>query len=267
MKGGVISAIITFLQTQHHKDVVLSIVGDEEIGGQNGTNYLVNEHNLWGEYAFIYEPTNLNVSLGQKSGMFVRLSYRGYQGHGAYPHRGPNALLVFYEYWKALEKEFNLKKIRTDDDAFDSVTITPSYLKVGNRKNKNVVPGRLEGYLDVRFPPTIDVETIQSKLDSLARRFGIHLHFHYVGKGWRLKVGGDLYNAVVNTYLQIFKAHPTFIKKMGTNDGRYYAEKGSQIVNLGPGDNKLSHSDKEWVDIKDVVKVADFYSALIDSLP
>lgn len=266
MKGGVVAAIITFLKNLKYDDIVLNLVGDEEIGGKNGTNVLVNDYGLWGKYAFIYEPTNLAVSLGQKSGLFVKYSYQGYQGHGAYPHRGPNALFIFYQFWNKIAEEFELEKIQSDDDAFDNITITPSYLKVGNSKNKNVVPGKLEGYFDIRFPPTVPVDEITTKLRELGDEFGFRFQFNYIGKGWRLKVGSPLYNVIIKTYQKVFNKKPQFIKKMGTNDGRYYAEKGSQIINIGPGDNKLSHSAKEHVDVNDVLSVAQFYSELIKQL-
>ena len=103
MKSGVAAQCAAFITCLRRgiPGVVLSVVGDEELGGLNGTGFLV-EEGYSAPYVILGEPTSLRLSLGQKGGLQVRVRSRGRLAHGAYPHRGENAILNMVRFFDKL---------------------------------------------------------------------------------------------------------------------------------------------------------------------
>ena len=75
-------------------EVVLSIVPDEEVSGQFGTKWLVENGVIHGDACLIAEPTgSLNCEIGQKGCCWLKLTASGEPAHGSLaPFAGENAI-------------------------------------------------------------------------------------------------------------------------------------------------------------------------------
>jgi succinyl-diaminopimelate desuccinylase len=266
MKAGIASMVAAFIRCHNAQipGVTLCLVGDEEIGGKHGTKVLV-EKKITGKYIILGEPTRLQISLGQKGGVRCVLHAEGRAAHGAYPQRGDNAILKL---WNVIDKILEKFPLPPTDVApeklFSMVTVSVNIIKGGS--SENVVPHNAEAVLDIRIPPQENTERVLQILKAVATDGGVDITSEVLGLGWVLQKDNHLTKIAFEVTKKIIKKDPTFIYKMGTNDGKYYANNTNNIINIGPGDNKLSHSPHEKVLVTEILKAKDIYFDLAKNL-
>ncbi len=259
MKSGVAAQCAAFLRClqQEIPGILLCVVGDEEVGGANGTGLLV-EEGYYAPYAVLGEPTNLRLSLGQKGGMRVTATTRGRLAHGAYPHRGENAILKMTGFIERLLQSYPLPPPGTSDsDVFTRTTASVGQIEGGEAPN--VVPDRCRATIDIRIPPHTSIDEIQSNLQQIGEETGAEVSYDFLGYGWQLDKASRIYEVSKTAVEEVTGRPPEFVQKMGTNDGKYYAYKGAQITNIGPGHNKLSHTAHERVPLQQLTQARDIY--------
>jgi succinyl-diaminopimelate desuccinylase len=265
MKSGVAAIVGMFIEAskQNIEGVMINLVPDEELGGENGTRYLISKGYV-APNVVLCEPTNLNISLGQKGAVFTDIIARGLSGHGAYPNRGINAIMKIVDFANRLKNIYpDPKKDATNDEVFNMVTASLHIIKGGSARN--VIPDLCSGELDVRVPPHIKIDDVIKNLKEIADEAGIEINSQNMGSGWELNKETRLFDcsvkAIEDTGLQA-----NYVKKMGSNDGKYYAEVGSNIINIGPGDNKLSHTEFEKVSKDELVQAKNIYLLISKTL-
>ena len=100
MKGGVAASMLLmkeFSKKEKKPDMALMIVGDEEIGGMDGTNYLV-ENGYGGEFCIAAEPSHpknveaLTICAKEKGVLWIKIKTKGKACHGSRPWLGENAI-------------------------------------------------------------------------------------------------------------------------------------------------------------------------------
>ena len=101
MKGGIagiLGAFSAFSKIAEYVNgsVALVLVPDEETGGQNGTEWLLETGKLSGSACIICEPASLEYSsIGEKGACWLRLIVHGKPAHGSWPMIGKNAIEQF----------------------------------------------------------------------------------------------------------------------------------------------------------------------------
>lgn len=267
MKSGVAAMVAAFIECSQTKvpGVLLCLVGDEETGGKNGTGHLVSEGYI-APYVILGEPSDLKISLGQKSGMGVTVHSSGISAHGAYPHRGSNAIQTMNQFLNLIFEHFPVPSAETsNDEIFQTITASVNTITAGT--SPNVIPSTCVATIDVRMPPKVDPIAVQNKFKQLAAKVaGVTVDIEFFGYGWELDTTNTFYKTVKQVMEKEFGKPVPFVRKMGTNDGKYYASKGSLLINVGPGDNKLSHTVKEKVSIKELEQYRNIYKNIATSL-
>lgn len=268
MKGGCVALIEAFVACYKQKipGVVLCLVGDEELGGENGTKLLL-ENNITAENIILGEPSNLQITLGQKANIFMEITSKGKSAHGAYPHRGENAIknmnYIMTELLKLVESQEEISK---PEALFKAMTINFGQINGGSAKN--VIPDSCMLGLDIRLNPDTKHAEIINTVTEIAKKFNGVISFTHTAYGWQLKQDSDLLKAGVKA-LKDIKGSAKTIYKMGTNDGGLYAHfsnNGCNIINIGPGDSTLSHTTKEIVSLQDIHSAAEIYLKIIKQL-
>lgn len=265
MKSGVAAIVGMFIQANKLgiEGVMINLVPDEELGGKNGTQSLIDKKYI-APNVVLCEPTNLNISLGQKGAVFTDVYAEGVSGHGAYPNRGVNAISKLIDFAKRLKDLYPAPtKDSSNDDVFDMVTASIHTIKGGSARN--VIPDSASAELDVRIPPRIKTEEVIKKLSKIAKESDVRIAFEDMGKGWELNKKTGLFN-ISNKAMKSLGLDTNYVKKMGSNDGKYYAEVGSNIINIGPGDNKLSHTESEKVSKDELVQAKNIYLLISKTL-
>ena len=171
MKSGVaafVAAAIDFVQqTPPDGAVILTITGDEEGPGRDGTLALLDYMQAQGETmtaCLVGEPTcpdhlGQMMKIGRRGSMNVHLTVRGVQGHAAYPHRAKNPLPVLVHLLDRLARH----ELDRGTGHFDPSTLAITTVDTGNPAS-NVIPAEARATLNIRFN---DLHTSQSLSDWL----------------------------------------------------------------------------------------------------
>ncbi len=252
MKSGIVAMVFAFLRlAQEGKklDCALVITSDEEVGGQNGVGYLVNELGLLPEFVLVADgprQDHLTITIKEKGVAWIELVSEGKSAHAARPWLGDNALN------KLLLAIENIRTLvgKKDTDEWLS-TATLSKIETTNHSN-NRIPSDGRAVIDIRY-----TEELAHNPQELLEKIKFNLP---VGVSAQLLVGAAILNTDSNhTYVKILQ---DVMKKIGgetipfgfghaASDGRYFSDKKIPTVLVGPfGANW--HAPNEWVDIQTV---------------
>ena len=136
--------------------ISLLITGDEEGLAEHGTKAMVAALAAEGEiidHCLVGEPTSSAVlgdmiKIGRRGSVGAIITVEGVQGHVAYPQRAANPIPVLVRLLSRLQDRV------LDDgyEAFQPSNLEITSIDVGNAAS-NVIPGRAEARLNIRFNP------------------------------------------------------------------------------------------------------------------
>ncbi len=249
MKGGLsvlVYNIKNLNKIQKNKKILLMITSDEEIGGENGTGFLIKEVGFRGKFFITAEgEKDYLFKIKQKGVLMLQTIAKTKGDHSAYTWNSENAVLKIFDFYNNAKRLFPEKK---DKNHWYS-TINLGLIKGG--KATNSIANYCEANFDIRFcEPWKNPEQIFNKLKKIADQLKIEIKIIY-------KTNMSL-NNTKNHYLNLLhqitkkklnKKESLFFNNHGTNDARFAAAVGIPAISFGPIGNNY-HSDNEWVDIK-----------------
>jgi succinyl-diaminopimelate desuccinylase len=223
---------------EQRPDVGFMFVTDEEIGGIDGTNYLLQQG--WGcEFFLAAEPTDLAICFEQKAAMWLEVTLRGVPAHGSRPWAGVNTISLLRDCLVALEERFP-----TPTEESWVTTVVPTVVHGGEAGNR--LPETLKMSLDIRRIPTQSAEEVFALLNECFPAGAISTALN----GPPLMT--DPEDAFVQSLAEQAAAvtgKPThFYREHFASDARFYSEAKIPSVCFGPVGAGL-HSDEEWVEI------------------
>jgi len=233
MKSGVaafVAAAIDFVQqTPPDGAVILTITGDEEGPGRDGTLALLDYMQAQGETmtaCLVGEPTcpdhlGQMMKIGRRGSMNVHLTVRGVQGHAAYPHRAKNPLPALVHLLDRLAHH----ELDRGTSHFDPSTLAITTVDTGNPAS-NVIPAEARATLNIRFN---DLHTSQSLSDwlqaeatALQRATGIDIDLRISVSGESfLTPPGPLSALVAQAVQDETGITPEMSTSGGTSDARF----------------------------------------------
>ena len=233
MKSGVaafVAAAIDFVQqTPPDGAVILTITGDEEGLGRDGTLALLDYMQAQGETmtaCLVGEPTcpdhlGQMMKIGRRGSMNVHLTVRGVQGHAAYPHRAKNPLPALVHLLDRLAHH----ELDRGTSHFDPSTLAITTVDTGNPAS-NVIPAEARATLNIRFN---DLHTSQSLSDwlqaeatALQRATGIDIDLRISVSGESfLTPPGPLSALVAQAVQDETGITPEMSTSGGTSDARF----------------------------------------------
>lgn len=256
MKGGV--AVLMCLMKQFAKqkpDLALMIVADEEIGGMDGTGYLIKK-GYKTEFALAAEPSHskdLDITIAEKGVLWLKIIAHGKAGHGSRPWQGENALEKLLNFYQKVKK---IIPLTTPKNRWKP-TVNLGQIKGGNSPNR--IPDYAEMVIDIRYPNKKDYQRILAAIKKI--------------KGFEIAVlesappldnnNFKLIKQLQQSARKIIGQPVKLVKGHGASDLRYTSERGIPSVIFGPyGENY--HGDDEYVSIKSLKRhyliMADFIS-------
>lgn len=240
--AAMITLMKDFASENKNLSVGLMLTTDEEVGGFNGINYLLNKKNYSCKLAFIPDGGNdFEIISSEKGLIHFKLTAKGIEAHGARPFEGENAIDKIMEVYKDIKKKFpNPKNMEDWKSSLNLGTIK------GGRAT-NIVAGEAEIYLDIRFTEEKKKEDILKEIKEIIKERA------------RMEViisGNPFYTSPNNSYIikykkalkEVLKREPIFKKCPTGSDARFFSEKGipAIITNCKGGG---THGKDEWVDI------------------
>ncbi|MGG2143731.1 succinyl-diaminopimelate desuccinylase [Symbiopectobacterium sp. RP] len=274
MKGSIAAMVVAaerFVQANPHHQGRLAflITSDEEASAVNGTMKVVEAlmaRNERMDYCLVGEPSSTTklgdvVKNGRRGSITANLTVHGVQGHVAYPHLADNPV------HRAMEALNELVGTEWDQGNafFPPTSMQIANINAGTGSN-NVIPGELFVQFNFRFSTELTDEVIKARVSALLDRHQLNytLNWNLSGQPFLTPLG-DLVDAVVTAVEHYSEITPELLTNGGTSDGRFIAQMGAQVVELGPV-NATIHKVDECVSAADLQLLSRIYQRIMEQL-
>lgn len=274
MKGSLacmIVAVERFLaeHPNHQGSIGFLITSDEEGPFINGTTRVVDTlmaRNEPIDLCIVGEPSSTEhigdvIKNGRRGSITGDLTVHGVQGHVAYPHLAKNPVhQAFRALTELAEKEWDQGNAYFPPTSFQIPNI-----QAGTGAS-NVIPGDLHVQFNFRFSTELTDVDIKSQVHAILDRHGLAYDLTWTLSGHPfLTDRGPLLNAMVAATDKVAGRTPELLTTGGTSDGRFIAQMGGQVVELGPV-NATIHKVNECVKIADLEVLTDIYQQTLENL-
>ncbi|MGO2508815.1 MAG: succinyl-diaminopimelate desuccinylase [Vibrio hibernica] len=273
MKGSLacmIVAVERFLadHQDHNGSIAFLITSDEEGPFINGTVRVVDTlmaRNEIIDMCIVGEPSSTSqvgdvIKNGRRGSMTGDLIVKGIQGHVAYPHLANNPI---HQAMPALS-ELVATVWDNGNDYFPPTSFQIPNISAGTGAS-NVIPGEFHVQFNLRFSTELTDTEIKRRIHSVLDAHGLDYDLHWTLNGLPfLTDQGPLIDAVVEAVQAVNRQPAQLLTTGGTSDGRFIAQMGSQVVELGPV-NATIHKVNECVKIADLEKLTDMYQKTLEN--
>ncbi|PZO64618.1 MAG: succinyl-diaminopimelate desuccinylase [Paracoccus denitrificans] len=233
MKSGVaafVAAAIDFVtQTPPDGAVILTITGDEEAAGKDGTTAILDWMDAQGEnmdVCIVAEPSNPSfmgemIKIGRRGSITTKITATGVQGHAAYPHRANNPVHALL----ALLRDWTAQPFDEATEHFDGSGLQVTSFDVGNPAS-NVIPEKAQAVVNIRFNDRHTGESVMARLQDDADRVqaetGVRfaLDFDVSGESF-LTEPGPFVDLVRDVVTDATGHTPALSTTGGTSDARF----------------------------------------------
>lgn len=274
MKGSLAAMIVATERfvTKHpdHKgSISFLITSDEEGPFINGTTRVIDTLEERGEkidMCLVGEPSSRDVlgdvvKNGRRGSLSGFLTIKGVQGHVAYPHLAQNPIHL------ATPALTELSQTVWDmgNDFFPATSFQISNINGGTGAG-NVIPGELEVQFNFRFSTEVTHQQLQQKVNSILQKHNLNYELNWIVNGLPfLTDHGPLVDATVAAIKSVTGLTTNLETTGGTSDGRFIAQTGAKVIELGPR-NATIHKVDECVSTDDLIALADIYEQILEHL-
>ena len=274
MKGGLASMVTAtekfIKENPNHKGrIAFLITSDEEGVAVNGTvkvmDYLkANEQKI--DYCLLGEPSSTSstgdvIKNGRRGSLNGVLKINGKQGHVAYPHLAKNPIHLVSP---ALDDLCN-QEWDNGNDYFPATSFQISNMHSGDGVT-NVIPGDAQVKFNFRYSTETNKENLQKKVHEILDLHNLDYSIEWSHSGYPfLTPKGALVNACVEAIKKTKGIDTELSTSGGTSDGRFIAQEGTQVVELGPV-NATIHQINESVLVQDLDDLSEIYCQVLRNI-
>ncbi len=273
MKSGVAAfvaaAIDMVTDTPPDGAIIIAITGDEEGDAVDGTVALLEHMDKTGEQmtaCLVGEPTCPNemgemMKIGRRGSLTAWLTFRGVQGHSAYPHRAKNPLPAMAR----LMDQMASHTLDEGTDHFDASTLAVVTMDTGNPAT-NVIPAACTSTVNIRFNDTHTgeglIDWMQGMADMVAADTGIEIDM-------KVKVSGESFVTPPGALSALIAASvtaelgvtPALSTTGGTSDARFVKDH-CPVVEFGLV-GKTMHQVDECVPVAQIHQLKSIYTRIL----
>ena len=237
---------------------------------------LIEEEGLRPDYVVLGEATNLQLSLGQRGRMEMKVTARGRAAHGSAPQRGINAI------YGAARLALGVERLAGDlptDPVLGQATMAVTFIE-NTGGSRNVIPDSCTFYIDRRLAPGETRAGALSAIEGLIRQEGVdaqvelteHVSRSWTGydchmpeyyPAWLIDREHPLVRGAVRAVEQALGYTPRLNTWAFSTDGVYtQGTAGIPTIGFGPGDERFAHTVDDQIRLEDVFKAAATYAQL-----
>jgi succinyl-diaminopimelate desuccinylase len=245
--------------------IVLLITGDEEGEAVHGTRALLDWMEARGErldHCLVGEPTSRAafgdmVKIGRRGSLNAVIRAHGRQGHTAYPDKALNPLPAL----SALCLELAAHELDRGTIHFQPSTLALTSIDTGNAAS-NVVPGRAEARLNIRFSDAHSAATLTQWLEEMAWRaaeesgVAFEVETHASGESF-LTPPGRLSDLLSEAIRAETGAAPELSTSGGTSDARFVKDH-CPVAEFGLTGLTMHQTD-EWASVEEIRRLKAVY--------
>jgi succinyl-diaminopimelate desuccinylase len=232
---------------------------DEEIGGNKGIGYLLNDIGLRPKVCFLPDGgDNFQIEAEEKGVFLFHVKTSGKSAHGSRPWLGENALDKMLAIYADLRKEFPFVH------SPEQWTQTLNFGRIVSGDAANKVPDACEASFDLRFIEGQSAEEIKNRVQKI---IGGRAEFEpqVVGDNFYLDMGlwcSRLFQEAAERHL----SHPMPIyRSEGASDARFFTQYKIPVIISKPicaG----HHSDNEWIDLESIATYTDILFDFVEQV-
>ncbi|WP_157999753.1 M20 family metallopeptidase [Paenibacillus elgii] len=254
MLGAVASMMVLMAElakTAPACNVVLTLVPDEESGGEAGTGHLV-KRGFVGDIAICGEPTNLNIAIQAKGILQLIVKVPGVAAHGSRPWLGRNAIFQALESYRTIA---SLNVFEESTPFFDRPSLNLAKISAG--KVFNQVPDSCVMGIDIRYLPGQNPDELLNRIRTSLPDAEIYVHLQ----------GSPVDTPPDNVWVRKLRryAKTDFFGQDGSADTRFYAEQGVPAVEFGPS-GANHHGPDEYVEIRSLFEYKEILKKFISNI-
>lgn len=262
--------------------LIITAVGDEELGGINGIEYLLSKGFVKGDVCLLGDGP-AGHPFGFTGGtMYVILTVHGKQGHGlAAPdlpdpyrneHSGINTIermVKVMNFLLDLNREFSEKE--TKYRIPEGSTTRISHINLGQIHGGNkitTVPDKCLLQFSVNTIPEQDIESIKMRLlvfiEELKQEdpyFDIDVKIPISMEPFIIDGKSDFAQTVQKSMKSVYNEEKEFKLFMPSTDAHWFQERGIETIIIGTGRNENNcHAANEFVYIEDLINATKLYA-------
>ena len=272
MKGALAAMIYGCAVPAVEGTVVLTFVVHEETNEGVATRKIIEDKGLSIDACILGEPTDLQLSVGQRGRCVFKITTKGATSHASMPELGVNALYLMTPIIDRIKNE-NQNLPTHPFLGQGSVAVTTLRCLPGAGP---IVPDHCEIEVDRRLVPQETLEGVLEEMRGLAPGAQVELlvdelkcYTGYTTKadqyfpGWIIDEDHWAVQESLEALTDGMSKKPDIIGWRFSTDGIATAgQLGIPTVGFGPGDPALAHQPNEYIRLDDVVAAAKGYCAL-----
>ena len=273
MKSGVAAFVATAVdfvtQTPPDGAVILTITGDEEGAGIDGTRAILDWMERQDErmsVCLVGEPTcpermGEMMKIGRRGSMTFFIEATGVQGHSAYPHRAKNPLHALV----TLLARMTAEPLDTGTAHFDASTLQITTIDCGNPAN-NVIPAKASATVNIRFNDAHSSESVTRWAEALLTSteadtgVGFAMRTEVSGESF-LTPPGDFVDLVAEAVKAETGVQPVLSTSGGTSDARFVKDH-CPVVEFGLVGQTM-HQVDERVEVAQIHQLKQVYTRIL----
>jgi len=259
MKSQVAAMMVLFKELASEKrkpNIALMIVSDEESGGWDGSEHILNE-GYTAKFFISGEVSDLGIGNLAKGILRFDLESRGKPAHAAMPWRGENAIEFLMQEFQKIKMLFEDKP---DDNSWCS-TVNLSLICGGTTINQ--VPDTCKISLDIRFLPEEDPQKIVTQIQNICPELEIT----------NVKVSPPVSTDPTNKYVkslskcirELTGENPKFTRQHSSSDARHFSQRGIPSIVFGPKGHG-EHSHDEYVEVESLMLFYEILRKFVTSI-
>lgn len=252
------------LEKNSKSSLALLLTTDEEVGGFNGTQYLV-ESGLSPGILFLPDGSvNFNIVSSEKAPHQFTLESSGKGGHAAQAFALENPLDNILNFYSETRKEFDrATKKNSWASSYEMTSIET------DSQSLNTVPAFARASFSWRWPlEQIDFKEGRNKILKAAKNYSCNIvHEEGWGGGTLIDQDAEYIKEWKKTIEGTIGRKVTFTQKHGATDARHFFNNkkyGTKNIIVTSAHAGGFHSSREWVDVDSLIKLEQALLQYID---
>ncbi|OGS20033.1 MAG: hypothetical protein A2252_01945 [Elusimicrobia bacterium RIFOXYA2_FULL_39_19] len=272
MKSGLAVMLYLAQNIKPNIEVIFAFTVCEEgstIPGKiNGVKKLIEKYRA--DYAITCESSvfknKLSLCIGCQGRAVADIAVHGKAVHSSRFEMGKNAI---YEAGKIVEKVNkygkSLKPVRVYKQCFIKPSISVVAIEGEGGKTRNIIPDLCKVYIDRRLSVGENLNTFKKEVADFTANINCETKFVHTCNAVVTDFSGKLYNTAVKSFREKYNNENLYFSR-GRLDLSYFAQKGMDILNIGPGLSDQAHSANEHCRISDMKNCVDLLKDIIESM-
>lgn len=274
MKGSLAAMVVAVEEfvaayPNHSGQIAFLITSDEEGPAVNGTVKVVEwlrEQQIVPDWCIVGEPSSSErcgdtVKNGRRGSLGAQLTVIGKQGHVAYPQLADNPIHRAAPALAALAAE----QWDNGNAFFPATSLQISNIGGGTGAT-NVIPSDLAVTFNLRFSTEQTPDSLKQRITALldSHQLNYQIEWNLSGLPF-LTAPGDLLDAVSAAITAATSITTELSTAGGTSDGRFIAQLGGQVIELGPV-NATIHQVNECTAVDELETLPAIYRGVMERL-